>query len=230
MATRKSSNVLKQSWTKKQTVAKVGEPVAPAAFLSKRFTLSANTKRVIIGILVVAILLYMLRGYVFAAIVNGVPITRLSILSNLEKQGGKRVLDQEITESLIIQTAQKEGVSVSNKEVSDQIKKIENSVKKSGQSLDAVLAERGMTRQDLEDQIKIQLIAEKILGKNVTVTDKEIDTFIEQNKDQLPIDATGSALREQVKDQLRSQQIGTKFQTWVTDLKTKAKIYYLVNY
>jgi hypothetical protein len=89
---------------------------------------------------------------------------------------------------------------------------------------------QGMTRATLEDQLKYQVMIDKILGKDVKVTDKEIQDYIEQNKESLPKNQKEADLKKTVADQLRRQKINEKVQPWLDNLQKNAKINYLVNY
>ena len=48
-----------------------------------------------------------------------------------------------------------------------------------------------MTKTDFENQIRLQLTVEKILGKDVAVADTEVDDFIAKNRTTMT--ATGEA-------------------------------------
>jgi hypothetical protein len=71
---------------------------------------------------------------------------------------------------------------------------------------------------------------EKILSTNIAVNDQEIKDYIAANSKYLPTDLTQDALNAQVKDQLIQQKLSQEYQTWITDVKGKAKILYFVNY
>lgn len=187
---------------------------------------------VITGVIVVAVilLLYIFRSVFVVATVNGQPISRLQLYQELEKQGGKQALSGIITETLITQEAAKEHVTVSDQEVNDQIKSIEQNLAKQGQKLDQVLTAQGMTQKQLTDQIKLQKLAEKMAAKNITVSDKEISDYIEQNKDNLPQGQDEKTLRASVSDRLKQQKVNDKIQSWLQNLQKNAKINYLVNY
>ena len=89
-------------------------------------------------------------------------------------------------------------------------------------SLDDALAQQGMTRADLERQVELQLIVEKMTA-DVTVTDKDIADYIAANKDTLP--ATDEAsLTAEVKDTLIRQKRSDEFKRIFDDLKKNAKV------
>src|SRR5690349_14247110 len=61
----------------------------------------------IIAILALGALLYVGRGLFVAAVVNGQPISRISVIKETEKQSGKQALDTIVRNTLIEQEARK---------------------------------------------------------------------------------------------------------------------------
>lgn len=222
MPRKKSSKI--DARTEKNLVIQSSEPTN-TSLLPKR-----RSQLVIIIILILFALLYYFKGLFIAAIVNGRPISRLSIVGEAERQSGKQVLDSAISKTLILQEAKKQHVDVSPNEIDGEIKKLEDNISKQGQNLDMLLKGQGMTRNDLAEQIKLQKLIEKIVGKNITITDKEIDDFMEKNKDSLPQNESSQSARESVKQQLKQEKLSQAFKTFMDNLQKKAKIYYFVNY
>lgn len=205
-----------------ESSAKTSFPVNFKAYNSKYI--------IVIAIIIIAGLLYYFKGLFIAAVINGEPITRFSVINQLEKQGGKQTLQSLVTERLILQEAKKENVTVSDQEVNDELTKAEANLASSGQKLDDVLAQQGLTRDSVKEQIRVQKLVEKMLGKDIAVSDKEINDYISQNKDTLPNASDPATLKDTVKQQIIQQKIGQKFQSWISDLEKKANIIYFVNY
>lgn len=178
-------------------------------------------------IILIVIALGLLKNQFVVATVNGRPITRLELIKDLEKKQGKATLDSLITEQLILQEAKARKVQVTQKDLDEELSKIEKSITEQGQKLDDLLSAQGMTRQDLTQQIKIQLILKSLVGK-VEITQKEIDDYIEKNKETIPDDANMDDLKKQTKQQLENQKINDKIQAFIADLQKKAKIEYLL--
>ena len=182
------------------------------------------------AVVVLAVLVYVFKGLFIAATVNGQPIARLSVVSQLEKQNGKQALDNLIVQSLVMQEASKKHITVSQADVDGQIKKIDDQLKTQGVTLADALASRGMTQSDLVEQIKLQEVLNKLVGSSVSVSDADVQSYIDKNKDTLPTDLSDDQLKAQVKSQLQQQALQTKTQTFVSDLQKKASIQYFVNY
>jgi foldase protein PrsA len=157
--------------------------------------------------------------------VNGQPISRLSVISQLEQQSGDQALQALVTQTLIQQEASKRNITISQNDVNNQIKTIQNNLSKQGQTLSAALQAQHMTQKELEDQIKLQLMVEKMVGP-VKVTDKQILDYMNQNKASLPATVTPS----QVAQQLQQQNLQQKEQEFVSGLQSKSHVTYWVSY
>lgn len=227
MATQKKPSRTRKTTTQLQKAAAIEETQPESTNSSKK-------RRVVFGIVLFTVallaLLYIFRGLFLAALVNGEPITRLSVVSESEKQGGKQILDNLVTRALILQEAKKQNITVPQEDIDKEIKKLETEFSQQGQKLADLLTARGMSKKDLEDQIRPRLIIEKILGKEVAVTDAEVADYLEKNKDLIPAGASSADTQKNVKEQLRQQKINEKFQPWVENLKKNSKINYFVTY
>ncbi len=175
-------------------------------------------------------LIYFSAKFFLVASVNGQLINRLIIIKELEKQGGKKTLDVVILKTLINQEAKKRKVAVSQKDIDAEIQKIEANVTAQGSTLDQLLQQQGMKKSDLTEEVKIQLLVSKMAGENITVTDKEIDDFIESQKKLPSANPDQEFPREQVKQTIKQQKLQQKIQTFVAGLKNKAKINYFFKY
>jgi len=169
----------------------------------------------------------------FAASVNGQLINRFSVIKDLEKQGGQKVLDTIILKTLINQEAKKRKLSISQSEIDAEIQKIELNVSSQGSTLDTLLAQQGMTKNDLIGEIKVQLLVTKMVDNNVSVTDKEIDEYLASQNSQNSLNLsqpTPGLSRVQAKTAIKQQKLQGEIQKFVADLKAKAKINYFIKY
>jgi foldase protein PrsA len=181
-------------------------------------------------IILLAALLYFGRGFIVAAVVNGQPISRLALVQEAERQSGKQAMATLIRNALIEQEARKANVTISDKEVNDQIKTIENNLSKQGQNIDQMLTLEGMTRDDLRRIIRLDLTVSKIVGKDIKISDKDVADYIEKNKDSLPKDQNASQLKQTVIERLKQEQLPQKAQAWISSLEKKSKVIKFVNY
>lgn len=183
---------------------------------------------IIVGILILLYLVYLGRSWIVVALVNNKPITRWAFNKELQSQAGKQILENQITEKLILQKAKENGIEVPQSEIDERIKSIEASVISQGNDLDDLLAQQGQTRADLENDIKTQSLIEKILSKEINITDDQIAAYFEDNRDSFAEDTTLEVETAQIKDLLTQQEMSARFQTWLEELKQEARIYYLL--
>lgn len=197
----------------------------------KYFKNLRSKKSSILGLITLTVLLivFLFKGLFIAALVNGQPISRISIVRNLERRGGKEALDSLINQALIFQEAKKQNVNISDEEVNGTISEIEASLENQG-GLDQALLLEGLTRDDLIKQIRMQKLVEKMLAGRVAVTEAEVNEYIEANNDTLPKDSTPEEINKIVKNQLEQQKLSSEIQIWLADLMQKAKINYFVEY
>ncbi|MFH1566101.1 MAG: SurA N-terminal domain-containing protein [bacterium] len=182
----------------------------------------------IFAILIIGALLYKYKGFFVVATVNGKPISRIELIKELEKQGGKQALDSIITKKLILQAAKNKNITISQSEIDAEIAKIEETLTSQNTTLEEALSLQGLTRNELVEQIVLQKSLETLVSEKTVVTDEEVAKYLEDNKDNLPADSNLEDLKAQVKDFLAGQKFSTEVQNWITDIKTGSSIKYFV--
>ncbi len=190
-----------------------------------------KNKKVAGGIVVLAIIvaLFYFKGLLVAASVNGKLISRWSVIHQLEKQSGKSVLNSLIEEKLIELEAKNKKIVISDDEINQEIKKIDTMITQQGGTLQAALAQKGLTEKNLRDQIRTQKEVEKLLADKIQVTDADISKYISDNKIPVP-KGKEVDIRAQVANQLHSQKLNQEAVAWLNTLRTQASIIYYVNY
>jgi len=156
------------------------------------------------------------------ATVNNRPISRQRFNQQIESQYGQQVLETMINEELIKQAAGDQKIVISQEKIDEEMAKIEKSLPE-GMNLDQALQMQGMSRENLEEQMRLQLAIEEILAPKIQITDEELKQYIEENKDYFS--ATQEAqIREEAQEGLRQQKLNQNFQSWLQELTEKAKI------
>ena len=218
--------------TKKASPKKPSEKIIPVmpqpafqGMQQKRWPLA-------IGIVLVVILalIYLKRGLFVAATVNGHPISRMTVIRELEKHSGQQALDSLINKQLILEAAAKKGVTVTSKEVDGEISNIKKSVESQGQKFDQLLVSQGITEEDLRSQIQVSKTLEKLLKNDIKVSDDEIAKFIEANKAAIPEGTDKETVKKNAMTQLQQQKLSQKAQELIATLKKQAQITYFVKY
>jgi parvulin-like peptidyl-prolyl isomerase len=177
-------------------------------------------------VLILGVSLGVFYKYGIVATVNGKAISRIAYIKKLEKNDAKQLLDQMITENLILGEANKKGVKIEKNVIDEEIKKIDEQIKAQGQTLEAALSSRGMTKADLEDQINMQKVVEKLSAPTTEITQAQIDEFLKANKAQLPAKSTKEELQTIAKDELARQASDSAVTAWLEGLRKDAKIIY----
>lgn len=187
---------------------------------------------IVIGfaIILVLVLAFFAKGLFVAATVNGSPISRLSVIQELEEQGGAQALEALIDQKLIETELDKQGISVTQEEIDKEIQEIEDQVASQGGALEDALVAQGMTKEELKEQIVVQKRLEKLLADKTVVSDDEVNSYITDNNITLPEDTTTEEFEELVRSQLEQQKFQQEAQRWVADLTTNAEIKYYVEY
>lgn len=173
-------------------------------------------------LLVIIFLGYKLRDKFLVATVNNQPVFKFQLTKRLYSRYGRQVLEDLIVENLILQEGKKRGISVSNNEIESALERIKNQLGQES-DLETVLAFQGIKKEDFKDQLKIQILLEKLLGQEVTVSAEEIADFIKENKKQM--EATfPSQMEEEAKMKLTTQKISQILNPWISKLVQEAKI------
>ena len=180
----------------------------------------------IIVVIVVGFISYN-RGFFILATVNGQTIDRLTFIRETERLAGKRTMETLILKMLIDQEAKKKNINVTQQEIDEKIKEIEKQYKDQGQDLTAVLSSQGLGKSDIADFVKQDLLMEKLVKKDIKVTDKEVEDYIAKNASSLPQDKTQEEIKKEVLGLLTSGKIDEKKQALIAQLQKNAKI---VNY
>lgn len=205
---------------------------SPSSSAASKNPVNVSKKYValIATILLLGALLYYFRGVFVAAVVNGQPISRLEVVRQTEQQAGKQTLDTLVRNALIEQKAKEQKITVSEQEINDEIKKLEDNLSKQGQNLDQVLKAQGMSQNDLTKLIRLDKLVAKMVGKDIQVSDAEVTKYIEDNREALPQETEEAELKKQVTEQLKQQKTNEKVRTWLADLQKDARINYFVEY
>ncbi|MDO8443124.1 MAG: SurA N-terminal domain-containing protein [bacterium] len=196
---------------------------------NKKITISIKTAT-IVGVVIVALaILFAIKGLFIAAMVNGSPISRLSVIQELERNSGKAALESLIVKKLINNEANKNDIKVTDDEVNIEIANAEAQIKSQGGTLEEALASQGMTLEILKKQIAIQKKLEGLLADKIQVTDADKEKFIADNKIEIPKGEEVS-YDNQITQEIKQQKLNAESKTFVDSLKAANTIRYFVSY
>lgn len=185
---------------------------------------------ILLAVLVVGLGLYRFKSWIVVAIINNRPITRFSLARQLEKQYGQQALENEVSRILILQAGKKQNVVIGQEQIEGRINEIRQQVSGQGADLETLLKSQGQTMADLEEQIRIQLIVEKILGPEVDVSKEEVQNYFDQNQEFFAEETVFEDVADRIKDDLYQQKLSEKFQPWLAQLREQGKIHYWLKF
>ncbi len=162
------------------------------------------------------------KGLFVAAVVNGRPIFRWQMNKVLVSRFGKQTVESMISEMLIADAAREAGVSISQGEIDGKVSELVSAMG-GDVNIDELLTYQGMTKEDFESQIRLQLMVEKVLTKDLAIAETDIDNYIATNR-ALLVATDEAALRAEARQAIVSKTVSEKLQPWFLELKEKAKI------
>lgn len=214
---KKASGKVKAKVSQPKTMSQEKTPAE-----EKSFKISVKKLIIFLAIIIIGFLLYQNKDLFIVATVNNRPISRQRFNQQIESQYGQQVLETMINEELIKQAAKDQNIVIDQEKINEEMAKIEKSLPE-GMNLDQALQMQGMSRENLEEQMRLQLAVEEILAPKIQITDEELKQYIEENKDYFS--ATQEAqIREEAQEGLRQQKLNQNFQAWLQELTEKANI------
>lgn len=176
----------------------------------------------IVTLLALSALVLANKGMLVAAVVDGKPIFSWELNRVLVDRYGKQTLEGMVSERLIQSEAMKQGIVVSAAEVTGREDEIVKGLG-GGMSLEEILKIQGLSKDEFDRQITMQLTVQKLLGKDLTITEADIDNYIATNRATL-VATEEAQLRAEARQAILDAHIGEKLQPWFNELKEKAKI------
>lgn len=190
---------------------------------SKKFSFFSFKNILLAAVLISIVLLWKFKGIFIAAMINGQPVSRVYLNRQILKRFGDQVLDNIISERLILSAVKQKGIFITTDDIDQKIKEIEKRLE-GRTTIDEALKAQGLAKEDFRRQIETQLSIDKMFDKDASVSAEEIEEYIKKNKEFYK-DATDPAvLKEEVKNILRQQKVTELFDSWFSEVRKNAKI------
>lgn len=110
------------------------------------------------------------------ATIDGDKITRQQWLAEMESRYGKETLQDLVNEAVMEKASKKYDIKVSQEEI-----ELEVALMRSAQDTTDTSIEN-LTKEQLHQKVRAQLILEKVLTKDVVIDDKQTSTYYKDNK------------------------------------------------
>ena len=171
-----------------------------------------SNKKVIISIIVVLLIAsacvgaYLYSNKDVVASVDGEKITKDEVYNVLVGQYGPSVVETLINNKVIELEGEKEGIKISNKEINAEL---DNFIKSYGgeETFNSALEASGISLADFKKDIENYLIVEKILGKDIKITEEDMKEYFEENKESFNEEEQVQASHILVKDEKTANEV-----------------------
>ncbi|MFJ5763008.1 peptidylprolyl isomerase [Neobacillus sp. NPDC093182] len=171
-----------------------------------------KTLSLIIVVLILAIGIFLslaLTKDTAVAKINGEAISKDELYDVLVEQYGAAAVDQIIADKIVASEAKKEKVTITEKEVNAEVDKLKESY--GGEDVfDQMLASNNTTLDALKEDLKSYLTLRKLLIPQIEVTDEELQTYFDENKDSLGEAEQVKASHILVEDEATAKEVKQK--------------------
>ena len=143
------------------------------------------------------------------ASVEGETITKDDLYNLLVEQNGAEALNSLIVNKVIENEAKKEDIKISDKELDAELTNYIETL--GGEELfNASLEQSGMKMDSIKENIKQYLTIKKLVEPRIEVTDEEVETFFEENKDEFNEEEQVKASHILVEDEKTAKAVDEK--------------------
>jgi hypothetical protein len=222
-ATTKKSNTRKSSAQKDVLVASsVTSPTRGE--LVERVKGFKNNRRFWLVVIILGLLLlaYYKKNWFVAAMVNNQPISTFELNNKLNKLYKERVLNQMINEKVLEQEASKKGLQVSQDEINAKIAEQENQFG-GKENFDSLLSQQGLTRDELANQTRLQLLVEKLYANESSPSAEEVEKYMTDNSTS-PEATEPAKFRQTAEEAVRQDKLSKVFSEQFQKLRQDAKV------
>lgn len=136
-------------------------------------------------------------------------ITKEALYEKLVATSGAATLDVMISNEVVDQEAEKAKVKVTQDEIDEEMAVYEEQYG-GAEGLAEALATSGMSIADLEEEMKTYLKVEKIIGPDIEITDEQMSTYFEENKESLEQGSKVEASHILVETQEEADEVKSK--------------------
>lgn len=143
------------------------------------------------------------------ATVDGTEIEQDALYEQMVKTSGAEALDIMISNEIIRQEAEKADIEITQEELDAELAEYEEQYG-GAEGLAAALEGSGLTKEDLEEEMKNFLRIEKLIGPEIEITDEAIETYFKENKEALGQSATVEASHILTETKEQAEEVAQK--------------------
>jgi foldase protein PrsA len=140
---------------------------------------------------------------------DGESISKEDLYNEMVEQYGAATVDQIISDKIVAAEAKKQRITITTKEVNEELDQLKESY--GGEdAFNQVLESNNTTLAALKDDITDYLTLRKILEKEIDISDEELQTYFEENKDSLGEAEQVKASHILVEDENKAKELKAK--------------------
>lgn len=166
----------------------------------------------VIGVLILAIGVFLslaLSKDKAIAKINGDSISKDELYDVMVEQYGASTVDQLIADKIVASEAKKQKITISDEELTKEVDKLKESY--GGEEVfNQVLASNNTTGDVLKEDLKNYLTMRKLIEPQIKITDEELKTYFDENKDSLGEAEQVKASHILVEDEATAKEIKQK--------------------
>lgn len=211
------SKVMTPAMSPEMAMSPVAEVNMPMKKMNPKFLSSA------LIVVAIALLTYKFGPWLVPAMVEGRPVTRFEVWNRMEKSYGTQTIDDIVNEKVLDRAIANSGVKVEQSKVDAQLKVLEDQFNSLG-GLDEALKQRGLTRSDLDKQVRTQLAVEEILADKIAPTDEEIKKQFDAGAASIYKDKKLDEVKASIAEEIKQTKMRDAFLTWFADVKKDVKV------
>jgi foldase protein PrsA len=147
-----------------------------------------------------------------AASINGEEISKEELYSKLTDLYGKDTLDSLVTNKMIEMEAKKEKVKVTGNEIDEELTKLQESYG-GEEAFTSALEQNNVSMDKIREDIEFYLLAEKLIEPEISITDEEMKTYFEENKDSFDEKEQVKASHILVEDEATAKKVKEELDT-----------------
>lgn len=155
--------------------------------------------------------------------VNGEKITKDEFYTLLNEQYGDDLLEAIISEILVKQEAKEKNISATAAEIDEEIEILKESYGGEDTFNEAMNA-NGITTTRIKKDLETYILTRKILESRFEVTDEELESYFEENKNSFDANAIYEDHKDEIKEILMNEKMQTEYSVWLDEEMEKAEI------
>jgi foldase protein PrsA len=192
---------------------------------------SRNTKiyiTVLGAVLVVMVIIFTIgfsKGEAVAK-VGSEKISKDELYDYLVDNYGAASVDTLITNKIVELEAEKEKIKVTDEEKEKELQALMESYG-GEETFNLTLEQSGMTQEDVTKEINHIITIKKLLEPRINITDEEIKTYFDENKETLGTEEQPAVYEEhveEIKDILYDEKVETEYTTWLDEKNSDYQI------